>query len=169
MADFDAAIAVVLEHEDPGLTGAVTVDSGGMTRWGISANSYPALDIRDLSLENAKAIYRRDYWAQIQGDKISAQAIATKVLDMAVNMGVVTACKMLQEATNRAWASPFPRALTVDGDIGPITLALVNRSDPAGMLGELRELSAAHYRAIAASDPPKYAQYLRGWMVRAEA
>ena len=38
-------------------------DPGGVTKFGISQRSYPALDIRALTLDDAKTIYQRDYWA----------------------------------------------------------------------------------------------------------
>ena len=157
MADFDAAIPVVLQHEDPGLTGAVEVDTGGMTRWGISARSYPYLDIRNLSLDDAKAIYRRDFWTPIQGDAIADQHCATKLLDMAVNMGIGTAIKLAQQAVGVA----------EDGVVGPLTLAALNAADPQVVLADLRHLSAERYEAIIASDPAVYGQYRENWLARA--
>ena len=37
-------------------------DAGGMTKYGISQRSYPTLDIKDLSRDEAIAIYFRDFW-----------------------------------------------------------------------------------------------------------
>ncbi len=37
-------------------------DPGGETKFGISKRSYPTLNIRDLTLEDAKEIYYRDFW-----------------------------------------------------------------------------------------------------------
>lgn len=170
MADFDAAIAVVLQHEDPGLTGAVTVDDGGMTRWGISKRAYPSLDIARLSLRDAEAIYRRDYWTPLNCDAINDQNVATKVLDMGVNMGIAVAARLLQRAVNSCWASPIPPLpLAVDGAVGPLTLKAVNETAPADVIAQLRSLSADHYRAIVALDPMKYGRYWKGWLARAQA
>src|SRR5207302_958519 len=60
MATFDKAIGTVLEHEggysfDPN-------DPGGETKYGISRKAYPGLDVKALTLDQAKAIYKRDYW-----------------------------------------------------------------------------------------------------------
>ena len=71
-------------------------DPGGVTKFGISQRSYPALDIRALSLDEAKAIYQRDYWAPIQGERLPA-GLDLLVLDHAVNAG------------------PFPAGLTGSG------------------------------------------------------
>jgi len=50
MADFKKAIEFVLRHEDAKLSGAVTHDSGGTTKFGISQKAHPNIDIKDLSL-----------------------------------------------------------------------------------------------------------------------
>ena len=42
------------------------------TKFGISGGSYPTLDIAALTLDDARAIYRRDYWDRIQGDVLPA-------------------------------------------------------------------------------------------------
>lgn len=156
MAEFGPAITFVLQHEDPGLTGAVTTDSGGLTRWGISQRSYPNLDIANLSLADAETIYQRDYWEPVQGDQINAQPIASKLLDMAVNMGVWTGCKLIQQAVG----------VEEDGIIGPITLAAINNADPENLLDQMRFMSADHYRWIAQTHPGE-AVYLKGWLKRA--
>ena len=47
-------------------------DPGGVTKFGISQRSYPALNIRELTPDDAKALYQRDYWAPIQGEDLPA-------------------------------------------------------------------------------------------------
>ena len=58
MADFKKAIEFVLKHEDAKLTGEVTHDSGGTTKFGISQRAHPLVDIENLSLSAAEEIYR---------------------------------------------------------------------------------------------------------------
>ncbi|MFX6884101.1 glycosyl hydrolase 108 family protein, partial [Acinetobacter baumannii] len=43
-------------------------DPGGETQWGISKRAYPNVNIRDLTREQAKAIYRRDVWQRASLD-----------------------------------------------------------------------------------------------------
>ena len=57
---FDLAILHILNFEG-GLSNH-TNDRGGTTKFGISKKSYPNLDISNLTLEQAKDIYKRDYW-----------------------------------------------------------------------------------------------------------
>ena len=57
---FDDIIEVVLEHEggyvhDP-------KDLGGETNFGIAKRFYPDVDIKNLTKEQAKQIYKKDYW-----------------------------------------------------------------------------------------------------------
>lgn len=41
-------------------------DPGGETNFGISKRSYPMLDIKNLTIEQAKAIYYLDYWLPVE-------------------------------------------------------------------------------------------------------
>ena len=62
MSDFfDAAFAIVVGVEG-GYTLCLPGDPGGETNYGISKRSYPDVDIAQLTLDDAKTIYRRDYW-----------------------------------------------------------------------------------------------------------
>jgi lysozyme family protein len=45
-------------------------DPGGETKFGITKRTYPALNIKDLDLGTAKAIYYRDFWLPL-GDQAS--------------------------------------------------------------------------------------------------
>lgn len=86
----DRAINTVLQNEDRGLTGKVTNDSGGVTKFGISSHSFPGLDVANLSLADAKTIFKNDYWDPIGGDGLPA-ALQVTALDAAVNQGVKNA------------------------------------------------------------------------------
>lgn len=61
-------------------------DPGGETKFGISKRAYPNLDIANLTLEDARAIYQRDYWERCGCDSMSWER-ALCVFDMAVNQG----------------------------------------------------------------------------------
>jgi len=43
-------------------------DPGKETKYGISKKSYPKLDINGLTIEQAKEIYKRDYWDKAHCD-----------------------------------------------------------------------------------------------------
>ena len=46
-------------------------DPGGLTKWGISQRSYPHLDIRNLKVEEAVEIYKRDFLRPLKADQYS--------------------------------------------------------------------------------------------------
>ena len=73
-------------RKDGGYTNDV-VDPGGETRWGISKKSYPEIDIKSLTKEEALLIYEKDYWLKIGADKMEKQ-LAIVCFDSAVNCGV---------------------------------------------------------------------------------
>ena len=62
-------------------------DPGGETRYGISKRSYPALDIAHLTVDQAKEIYKKDYWDKLSCDDLP-NGIDVIAFDTAVNMGV---------------------------------------------------------------------------------
>ena len=73
-------------------------DPGGETKWGISKKSYPDLDIKNLSEQEAVSIYLKDYWFAA-GCDVVAYPMNLVIFDSAVNCGVGTAKKWLQNAT----------------------------------------------------------------------
>jgi len=89
-------------------------DPGGETNWGICKRSYPDVDIKALTRDQAKAIYLRDFWQRGQMDQYDP-AIAFQIFDIAVNSGIETAVRILQRAAGVA----------DDGHIGPVTVAAV--------------------------------------------
>jgi uncharacterized protein YgiM (DUF1202 family) len=94
--NFDRSIAFVLQEEGgytPGLAG----DRGGETNFGISRLAYPELDIANLTLPEAVAIYRRDYWTASNADRL-AWPMCLVHLDTAVNLGVGAALDIMKES-----------------------------------------------------------------------
>lgn len=72
-------------------------DPGGETKWGISKRTYPHLDIKALTREQAKEIYRTDFWSRIKADAL-ADGVAYQLFDFAINSGIETAVRYLQRA-----------------------------------------------------------------------
>lgn len=157
---FDAAFRIVVGEEggysaDPADAGNWTGGAVGVgvllgTKYGISAAAYPALDIEHLTLADAQAIYRRDYWDRIAGNDL-ADALALTVFDSAVNQGVFRASTILQSAVG----------VTQDGDIGPETLAAVAHADVLDTLAQVTWLRQCSYYSDAA-----WKIYGHGWSKR---
>lgn len=86
---------------DPGnwTGGKVNVGQRKGTKYGISAASYPTLDIARLTLADAAEIYERNYWNPIGGDQLARRiggGMAFVIFDMAINSGVGRALKFYQ-------------------------------------------------------------------------
>jgi len=94
---FGTAADFVLKQEG----GYVANDAGkGPTNMGINSQANPGVDVKNLTREGAKAIYKSKYWDAIGGDKLNEQspALALVAFDTAVNMGPETAKKLVAEA-----------------------------------------------------------------------
>ncbi len=120
MGDFQHCIDRILAEE--GGQSNHPADPGGLTKFGISQRAYPTLDMAHLTLADAEALYRRDYWQPIQGDSLPP-GLDLLMLDCAVNQGVVTAIRLLQAALK----------LKEDGVLGPVTQAAAAHALPDGL------------------------------------
>lgn len=107
--NFDKAFEQLLGHE--GGYSNNPSDPGGETNWGISKRNYPNVNITSLTQEQAKVIYRRDYWLACHLDKLPDEVVFD-VFDGAVNSGVSQSIKWLQAAA----------MVPQDGVIGTLTL-----------------------------------------------
>jgi len=93
--NFDIAFDRLMGHEggyvnDPS-------DPGGETNWGISKRSYPNEDIKAMTKERAKMIFRRDFWNRVQADKLP-DGVAWQMSDFAYHSGIGTAIRYFQRA-----------------------------------------------------------------------
>lgn len=130
--NFEKCIGFILKHEG----GYVNHprDPGGETNMGIAKKFYPDLDIKNLTVAQAKEIYLNDYWLKNKCDQMPLK-VALVVFDSTVNQGFVAAAKILQ------------RALRVkdDGIIGSITIAAINRSNFDDLIAEFTSQRALYY------------------------
>lgn len=150
MSNFEKAIPFILEHEG-GLVDHPN-DPGGLTNFGICKRSYPDLDIRNLTKEQAIEIYKRDYWKSYL-DEIDFP-ISCKLFDASVNMGHKQANKLLQRAI---WVE-------VDGKIGPKTISTIQSTKD--IVNKFISELESFYTNLATTKP-KFQVFLKGWLRRA--
>ncbi len=97
-------------------SGKVGVGECKGTKYGVSAMAYPALDIRNLTEMQARAIFKKNYWDRICGDLLP-DSLAIVVSDFAYNSGSHKAIKVLQKTLG----------VSEDGKMGNQTLGACSR------------------------------------------
>ena len=157
---FDQAFERLIGHEgkftndrkDRGnwTTGVIGKGELKGTKFGISAMTYPDLDILNLTLEQAKAIYKRDWWDKINADSLHS-AIIFQVWDFAVNAGMGTAKRKLQKAVGVA----------EDGIIGKKTLQAIKAIELNDVLLKFNAAKLKHYTSLST-----WSRYGKGWTIR---
>lgn len=159
--NFEQIITTVLKNEG-GYVNDPT-DMGGETKFGISKRSYPDVDIKNLTVDQAKSIYKRDFWNKQQYDNIDNIIIATKIFDLSINIGPSKANMLMQRALRSVG-----KKVNEDGILGIATLNAINRSSSTELLAALRSEAAGYYRSIVASKKEQ-SKFLNGWLHRAYA
>ena len=154
MTTFDEIIEHVLKHEG-GYVNDPT-DLGGETNYGITKRFYPDVDIKNLTKEQAKEIYKRDYWDKNRVDELPEQ-LRHIFFDMCVNQGRGTAVKVLQRAANAKGAK-----LKVDGGMGPATLKAVQNVEH----NRVKSYRVLHYANLVINKPEQE-KFWYGWFKRA--
>ena len=154
LVKFDDIIEKVLEHEggivdDP-------KDAGGLTNMGISQRAYPDEDIRGLTVERAKELYKRDYWDRFRTGSLPDR-LRHIYVDMCINMGGGRAIKILQEACNSKNATK----IDVDGGIGPATIKAASNVEPF----RLRAYRVMFYAELVMKKPEQE-RFWVGWFKR---
>lgn len=96
---FDEAFDRLMGHEGGYVNNPN--DPGGETKWGISKRSYPKLDIKNLTRDQAKEIYKKDFWDAANVGNLPT-SVAYQLFDFAVNSGVQTAIRYLQRTVGTA-------------------------------------------------------------------
>lgn len=167
MARFEDAIDHVLKNE--GGYSDNDKDPGGITNFGVSLRFYKTIkadatpqDIKELTVDMAKAIYRKEFWDRSKYNLIASQKVATKVFDLAVNMGQQNANICLQ----RAVLAASGRKLVIDGIVGTHTLFAVNHSDFEALYAALKSEAAGYYRALILANK-NLDVFEQGWLNRA--
>jgi lysozyme family protein len=162
---FAAALAHVLEMEggysdDPH-------DPGGPTNKGITLATFAAWrgvtitaanragligELRRISPAETEEIYRQRYWRPA-GCPALEPKLAFVHFDAAVNHGVGTAIRILQEAAGAR----------VDGEIGPETKGRIAAMPIADIIKTYAAIRRRRYRAL-----PHFWRFGRGWLSRVE-
>lgn len=165
---FDKIVYIVLANEGwEKFTNRIN-DKGGATKYGISDMRDGVRDgmadlnhdgkgdvlIKDLTQEQAMAIYKRDYYDPLCAHYLASEELILNIFDFGVTSGPATAVMVLQELLG----------VKKDGVIGPVTASRVN-SYPGNLVGAYKNARKAFYRNIVANDASQR-ENLQGWLNR---
>lgn len=145
---FDGAFERLIGHEGNYVNHPK--DPGGETKFGITKRTYPSLNIKTLTLDKAKSIYRQDFWDALQIERLP-EPLRFHVFDAGVNSGRGSAASWLQAAAGVAQ----------DGRIGPVTLAAVAQFNPAALVARY---SAVRLKFM--TDLSTWPTFGKGWARR---
>lgn len=179
---FDKAVTMVLRHE--GKLANLRNDKGDLTNFGVSLRflknavldinndgEINELDIKAINADKAKEIYKTYWWDKYHYDRIQNQDLATRLLDLTINVGAYQAHKLIQRACND-FNHPTPNLglpLITDGIIGPKSLlainTLIDNNYAKTLLGGLKDEAANFYVSLVTRNR-LMRPYLAGWLNR---
>lgn len=161
MSGFLRALDVVFANEG-GLADNPN-DRGGRTNLGITQGVWRAwLEATDqdprpvdtITLDEARALYRQNYWLAGTCDRLS-WPLSLVHFDSCVNHGVGAAAKLLQRALD----------VSMDGVIGPVTLGAAKPAKAERQAEDLLWVRADKYARIVRYDPSQR-EFIVGWIAR---
>jgi len=137
-------------------------DAGGETNLGVTVGAWSAYlgrpikpgEMKALTKSDVKPFYKKMYWDKVRGDDLP-KGVDYAVFDFAVNAGPGQAAKFLQQAVGAV----------ADGDIGPGTMALVNKIAPTELLQKFSKQKELFYNGIVERNQTQQ-KFLKGWMNR---
>ena len=160
MADFFTALDYTV-GTPPGSGNEGGLSPDGRTIYGITVEDAATLGYTGSMINFppslVPAFYESNYWTPLDLGSIQNQGPATAIFDMAVLTGPGGAGQITQTAlAANGWQG------TMDGAMGPETIAGVNGTDPNAFVASFSDAALAYLQSLsAAPDNP-------GWVDRAE-
>ena len=174
---FDRSIAFSLKWEGgrnfniingkPIIKGNAKADTGGATAYGITWATLKAAykagvvshnDICKLTIDEAKLIYKRNYWDKYKWGELE-WPVCLCCLDCCINHGGFAS--ILQRAVIDCGQS-----VVIDGKFGAKTFAALKACDPQKLTKAIYEQRKIYYQKIVARNPSQKV-FLNGWLRRA--
>ena len=133
-------------------------DPGGATNWGCTKAVWEKYvghevtkdDIKALTKEDVKPLYKRNYWDAIHGDALPS-GLDYCIFDCAINSGTGRAAKFIQEIAG----------VTADGAIGNNTVAAITQINPVTAINEFCDKRQAFLESL-----KTFATFGKGWSKR---
>lgn len=175
MNEFEKCLGIVFGAEGEYVNDPV--DRGGPTNMGVTAGTLKTAferglvghhNVKILTRGEAAKIYEVLYWGPSKASQMP-WPLDLLHFDAAVHLGVGGAGRVLQSALNRILGDG---AVTVDGSVGPKTLAalklcLTKPENVRAVCLTLLDVRKAYFLRIVERDE-KQRKFLKGWMKRLE-
>lgn len=165
---FDLAFNYTVENE--GGYSYHKDDRGGATRYGITRKNaslwrgrdVTAEEMRNFPIEEAKEIYRKLYWQELNCDLYNYPGVSVAIFDIGVVCGPPTSARLAQRVCASRGAP-----LRIDGIIGRSTIQEINSLSDSDFIRDFSALSIARFKGIIERNPSQGA-FQRGWIARGE-
>ena len=136
------------------------LDPGGATNWGCTqavwekyiGHTVTVDDMKALTKEDVKPLYKRNYWDAIHGDALPS-GLDYCLFDAAINSGVSRSSKWIQEIVG----------VFADGAIGNNTVAAIAQINTATLINEFCDKRQAFLESL-----PTFATFGKGWTKRVQ-
>lgn len=125
-------------------------DKGGETNWGIAKTFYPNLDIKNMTYQKARDIYKRDYWERYRVQRVPKH-LRMIFFDATINHGGGFATRTLQGLAG----------VKQDGIIGIITETAAAKVT----VQQFAEARRQKYYSRVKEDATQL-EFLQGWLNR---
>jgi lysozyme family protein len=155
---WDRAFDMVIAHEG----GYVDhpSDPGGATNLGCTQAVWEQFvghevtkdDIKALTKENVKPLYKKRYWDAIYGDALPS-GLDYCLFDCAINSGVGRAAKFIQQIVG----------VPADGAIGNNTLTAISQINPITLINEFSDKRQSFLESL-----PTFGTFGKGWTKRVQ-
>jgi lysozyme family protein len=135
-----------------------SADPGGSTNLGCTqavwekyvGHSVTVDDMKALTKEDVKPLYKRNYWDAIHGDALPS-GLDYCIFDCAINSGVGRAAKFIQEIVG----------VSADGAIGNNTVAAISQINPVTLINDFSDKRQAFLESL-----KTFPVFGKGWTKR---
>lgn len=141
------------------------------TNHGISAIAYKGFygtcptvaQMKALTIDQAKMIYKKNYWDVIQGDLINNQSVAHIFFDAHIASGG-EGIKRIRTYINKYYGTN--KVLVNTSALTNAHVALINAADAAKLFTIAKQGEIDNRNYLATKNPSKYGMFLKGWLNR---
>lgn len=119
--------------------------------------------MKALTVEQAKAIYKKNYWNPIQGDLIANQSLAHIFFDAFIASGY-EGLKRIKRYVNTYYGSTKIPVNT--SSLKASDAVLINAADSKKLFDIAKAGEIANRNSLATANPSKYGMFLKGWLSR---